>query len=249
MSKTIYFDASCGVSGDMFVGALLDLGADFEQIKADVYSLGLEVELTAETVIKQGIRAVKFSVLDKRTRRPAETVQGHHEHRHLKDIRHLIQTSALDQAVKDNALSIFERIAAAEAHVHGSTAEAVHFHEVGAADSIADIVAAAGAFYRLGAIGSSSEINVGGGTVTCRHGVLPVPAPAVAELLKGLPAYSDGTKSELATPTGVALLKHFCGHFGSMPRMIIIQTGYGAGTREIDRPNILRAVLGKPVNG
>lgn len=245
--KMIYFDASRGVSGDMFVGALIDLGADFEKIKRDVYSLGLFIDVKAEVVFHHGIRATKFSVLDRKSQKPADDFhEGHspHDHRNLNDIRSMINASPLDKKIKDSVLSVFKLIAEAEAHVHGTTEEEVHFHEVGAVDSIADIVAAVSAFHYFNAVGGASPVNVGGGTVKCRHGELPVPAPAVVRLLEDMPAFSDGTKTELSTPTGVALLKFFCDKFGDMPCMSIEASGYGAGSKQLDKPNLFRATLG-----
>jgi uncharacterized protein (DUF111 family) len=140
---------------------------------------------------------------------------------------------------------VFELLAAAEAKVHGVSLEEIHFHEVGALDSIADIVAAASAFHQIGPAETwCSPIHVGCGTVRCAHGVLPVPAPATLELLKGIPAYSDGIRGELATPTGVALLRHFCTGFCPMPPLVVEAVGYGAGTKDFGIPNLFRATLG-----
>jgi uncharacterized protein (DUF111 family) len=146
--------------------------------------------------------------------------------------------------VADDALAVFELLAVAEAKVHGVAPEEVHFHEVGALDSIADIVAAASAFHQLGVDEAwCSPVHVGCGTVRCAHGVLPVPAPATAELLKGIPAYSDGTRGELATPTGVALLRHFCDGFCPMPPLVVEAIGHGAGSKDFGVPSLFRATL------
>jgi hypothetical protein len=147
--------------------------------------------------------------------------------------------------VADDALAVFELLAAAEAKVHGFSPEDVHFHEVGALDSIGDIVAAASAFHQIGPDETwCSPIHVGCGTVRCAHGMLPVPAPATLELLKGIPAYSDGIRGELATPTGAALLRHFCTGFCPMPPLVVEAVGYGAGTKDFGIPNLFRATLG-----
>ncbi|MBI5018262.1 MAG: LarC family nickel insertion protein [Deltaproteobacteria bacterium] len=284
MTRILYFDASAGVSGDMFVGALLDLGASLEVVERHVACLGVPgMELRARRVICHGVAATKFDVLAAGTEEPVDGIRGeggcghgdhhrgagdhhhgagdhHHDqgtgghlhghplphvHRGLAEIRALILGSSLPEAVAADAVGVFERLAEAEARVHGVDREAVHFHEVGALDAIADIVAAASAFDQVGPDEAlCSPIHVGGGTVRCAHGLLPVPAPATLELLKGAPAYSDGTVGELATPTGVALIRHFCAGFCPMPPMVVESVGYGAGTKDFGRPNVLRATLG-----
>lgn len=153
--------------------------------------------------------------------------------------------AGLPAPVAEDALAVFELLAAAEAKVHGVPPEKVHFHEVGALDSIADIVAAASAFHQIAPDEAwCSPVHVGCGTVRCAHGVLPVPAPATSELLKGIPAYSDGTRGELATPTGVALLRHFCSGFSPMPPLVVEAVGYGAGSKDFGIPSVFRATLG-----
>ncbi len=242
MPGVLYFDLSSGVSGDMFTGALLDLGADFEKIRADVAKLQLGVILTAEKVVRAGVPATKFSVLNSRGR-PAEEDYPSEPHRRLRDIREIIEQAGLEKAVMDGALGIFGLLAGAEAAAHKSTVDEVHFHEVGAVDAMADIVAAASAFGQFGAPAYASEINTGSGTVLCAHGRLPVPVPAVKELLKGLPYYCDGG-TELTTPTGAAILKYFCTSFGAKPAMTIRSEGCGAGSKELPFPNVLRVVWG-----
>jgi len=174
---------------------------------------------------------------------------GHHgDNRGLREIRKLIQGSGLPAPVAEHALAVFELLAAAEAKVHGASPEDVHFHEVGALDAIGDIVSAASAFSQIRPEETwCSPVHVGCGTVRCAHGVLPVPAPATLELLKGIPAYSDGIRGELATPTGVALLRHFCTGFCPMPPLVVEAVGYGAGTKDFGIPNLLRATLGTRV--
>ncbi|MDW7710697.1 MAG: LarC family nickel insertion protein [Deferrisomatales bacterium] len=266
MRRILYFDASAGVSGDMFVGALLDLGASLETVKRHVASLGVEgLELRARKVERRGLVGTKFDVLAPGTGRPVdepadgghghEHGQGHghghgaHHHRHphrgLPEICSLIRAAGLPGPVAAAAVAVFELLGAAEGKVHGVSPEAVHFHEVGALDSIADIVAASSAFHQLGAEDARcSPIHVGCGTVRCAHGVLPVPAPATLELLCGVPAYSDGVRGELTTPTGAALLRHFCAGFGPMPPLVVQAVGYGAGSKDFGVPGLFRATLG-----
>jgi uncharacterized protein (TIGR00299 family) protein len=275
VTRILYFDASAGVSGDMFVGALLDLGASLDVVRRHVACLGVAgIELRTRRVTSRGISATKFDVLAAGTEEPVDGITGqsgcghgdphgaagrHHDHglgcprrqhrhahRGLAEIRALLRGSSLPPAVTRDAVGVFERLAAAEAKVHGVEPDAVHFHEVGALDAIADIVAAASAFGQLSPDEAlCSPIHVGSGTVRCAHGVLPVPAPATLELLKGAAAYSDGTAGELATPTGVALLRHFCVGFCPMPPLVVEAVGYGAGTRDFGMPNVLRATLGE----
>lgn len=261
MKRILYFDASAGVSGDMFVGALLDLGARLETVQRHVASLGVEgLELRARKVERRGLVGTKFDVLDPGTGRPVDDHHshpvhpvhevhpvhpGHHPHRGLPEIRALIRGAGLPGPVAADAVAVFELLAAAEAKVHGRSPEEVHFHEVGALDSIADVVAAASAFHEVGADEAwCSPVHVGSGTVRCAHGVLPVPAPATLELFRGVPVYSDGVRGELATPTGAALLKHFCAGFGPMPPLVVERVGYGAGTRDFGIPGLFRATVG-----
>ncbi|RMG89615.1 MAG: LarC family nickel insertion protein [Candidatus Dadabacteria bacterium] len=171
---------------------------------------------------------------------------GHHHHRGLPEIRSILGRSPLPGPVAADALGVFELLAAAEARVHGCAVDHVHFHEVGALDAIADIVAAASAVHQLGVDEIwCSPVHVGSGTVRCAHGVLPVPAPATAELLKGVPVYSDGTVGELCTPTGAALLRYFCRGFRPLPPMAVEAVGYGAGTKDFGIPNFLRCFVGE----
>lgn len=276
MSRVLYFDASAGVSGDMFVGALLDLGADLLVVRAHLTSLGLPgFEIRARKVKRRGLVGTKFDVLDPETGRDVDAVHGEgstdehgpdhghghghdhdhphdHGHRHdhpahrgLREIRRLLRGGGLPEAVAADALAVFELMARAEAAVHGVAIEDVHFHEVGALDAIVDIVAAASAFHQLGVDEAwCSPIHVGSGTVRCAHGVLPVPAPATAEILKGAPIYSDGTRGELCTPTGAALVRHFCRGFRALPPLVVEGVGYGAGTKDLGVPNLLRVILG-----
>ncbi len=250
MKRVLWFEAAAGASGDMFVGALLDLGAPFGTVRDHVASLGVPgLAVRARAVTRAGVAATKFDVLDPESGAAVDApgAPGHHGHRGLGEIRRLVGAAPLPPAVAAAALGVFERLARAEAKVHGTPVEAVHFHEVGALDAIADVVAAASAFYALGVDEARcSPVHLGAGTVRCAHGVLPVPAPATAELLRGVPTYTDGTPGELTTPTGAALLTHFCTAFGPRPPLRVLAEGRGAGTRDLATSNVLRAVLGTP---
>lgn len=225
----------------MFTGAMLDLGVDIQELKDALNSLGLsDFEVSAEKTLKNGFSATKFNV----------TVNNHgHAHRHLSDIEAKIDKSAITDSVKALAKKIFMTVAQAEGKVHGIPPDEVHFHEVGAADSIADIVSAAFCVDSLGADRIvCSPLNVGGGTVKCAHGTLPVPAPATAEILRtaGLPfRITSPDNGELVTPTGAAILAAVCSGFGEMPEMTVEKIGLGAGEKELSQPNVLRAFLGK----
>ncbi len=238
MSLTCYLDAFSGISGDMLVGALADAGAETGVITSAVQSLDTGAVVSFEKVKRAGIGATKYHV----------HVQEQRPHRHLSHIEKLIGAAALTERAKQNAVAVFRRLGAAEAEVHNVPIEKVHFHEVGAADSIADIVGACVAFDQLGVTEIvGSPVNVGSGTVQTEHGLLPVPAPATAKLLAGTPVYSRGPAMELATPTGAAVAVTLASSFGVLPPMKIVRTGYGAGTREFpEQANVLRVILGEP---
>lgn len=238
--KTLYFDCFSGISGDMTVGALIDAGADFKTLQTGLASLKVAgFTLTAEKITKKGIAATQFDVvLD---------AHEHHPHRHLRHVVEIINGGALPAQVKEAAIATFQLLANAEAAVHGTTPEKVHFHEVGAVDSIVDIVAAQYALHLLGIEDvQCSPLNTGSGTVEAAHGVMPVPAPATALLLQGKPTYSDGVQAELVTPTGAALVAQRASAFGPAPSMIAEAIGYGSGQRDLpDRANVLRVVIGE----
>jgi uncharacterized protein (TIGR00299 family) protein len=238
--RIIHFDAFCGASGDMIVGALIDAGAPFEAIKDALNSLQVHgLGVSAEKINKHGVTATQFHV--------HEDHHHHHPHRNLDDCLDIIAKGDFPQEVKDAAGETFRRIAVAEAEVHGTTVDAIHFHEVGAIDSIADIVAANLALHLLHVERVTvSPLHVGAGTVKIAHGVLPVPAPATALLLKDAPTYATDVLGELVTPTGAALLTQWAAEFRQMPRMRVQAVGYGSGTRDLpDRPNVLRVFLGE----
>jgi pyridinium-3,5-bisthiocarboxylic acid mononucleotide nickel chelatase len=235
--KICYLDAFSGISGDMTVGAAIDAGADSGALVQMLESLGTGAKFEIEKTSRRGIAASKFRVI-------AGESKGH---RHLKDILELIGKSAAPDGVKHNATAVFQRLGAAEAKVHGIPLAQVHFHEVGAVDSICDIVGACAGFHLLGVDAiHSSALNVGSGTVMTEHGVLPVPAPATAELLTGKPVYARGPELELTTPTGAAIAVTLAASFGSLPPMQITAAGYGAGDKDFtEHSNVLRILVGE----
>jgi len=238
MTRIAYFDCQSGISGDMILAALIDAGIELAALNEAVGSLGLpEVRLTLREVKKMGFRAAQVVV-----EHPHE-----HAHRHLHHITAMIERSSLTERQKALAAKIFTRLAEAEARVHGTTIEKVHFHEVGAADSIADIVGAAVGLDLLGVDRVwASPVAVGGGRIKIAHGEVSVPAPATAELLRGVPIAPSSIQAELATPTGVAVLTTVAERFGPLPPMTIDRTGYGAGQRDFEhQPNVLRLYVGE----
>ena len=244
--RVIYFDCFSGISGDMILGALVSLGGDIKEIQNCFKSLNLKgCKLHSRQVKRNGFIGTKVNVVLN------HTSQKSHHARSFKDIKSLIEKSDLPKIVKFNSIAIFRRIGKVEAKVHGTTINRIHFHEVGAIDSIIDIVGGSLAMNLLDAdLIVSSPINTGEGVVKCDHGILPVPAPATLELLKGIPCYSSGVEKELTTPTGAAFIGYFAEKFGSLPNMNMLSTGYGAGTHEIKNiPNLLRVVLGKSEEG
>jgi pyridinium-3,5-bisthiocarboxylic acid mononucleotide nickel chelatase len=235
-----YFDCFSGISGDMTLGALVHLGVPLDRLQQALSELPLAgFELHAQTVQRNGIEAVRVEV---------QTAETHH-HRTFGQIQILIENSPLPERVKAASLSIFERLAEAESKIHGCAKEAVHFHEVGGIDAIVDIVGTCLGLAHLGVVAmAASPLPMGGGFVTCAHGLLPVPAPAVLELLQGVPVYGGDLQEELVTPTGAAILVGSGAEFKSMPPLKVRRTGYGAGARERNGPpNLLRIVLGDPL--
>lgn len=244
----LYLDCQAGISGDMTVGALLDLGVPLEHLRTELDKLRLpsgSYELSTSRTERQHVAALKFDV----------AVNDHHTHRHYAGIDALIAESGLSDPVKETARKIFRRLAEAEATVHGVAVEEVHFHEVGAVDSIVDIVGAAICldYLKVEQI-HVSALPLGSGFVNTAHGRLPVPAPATAELLKGLPVHGECGPGERVTPTGAAIVAALASGCGKQPAMVLEKTGCGAGGKDFaDCPNILRAFLGKraeaPDNG
>jgi len=307
--RIAYLDCFAGISGDMFLGALIDAGVDVDVLHNAVAAMRLDAKLSIEKVDRSGITSIKVHVLEggKRAggvgaedgvlkaaafpqqKTPEETMHHHqpqtqhqhkpghshphdqaashvheaepgheprHDHGHgrsLSVIREMILSSSLDERVRSTAIRTFERLGASEAKIHDVPVEAIHFHEVGAVDAIVDIVSASAGIHALGVDAwFCSSINVGGGMVDCAHGRFPVPAPATADLLRGMPTYSADIQKELVTPTGAALLRTLVEDhgmtFGTQPPMRIEKIGYGAGTRNPKNfPNVLRLSVGASV--
>ncbi len=265
MSTILYFDCFSGASGDMILGALIDAGLPLEELRGALGSLALgDVRLHADRVSRSGIGATSFRVDDGEDPNDHEHTRRHHHdhdhshdhdhdddhdhhHRGLSEICAMVDGSALSAEAKARANRLFRRLAEVEADIHQMPVEDVHLHEVGAVDSIIDI---AGAVYGLERLGIdrivSSPLNVGSGTVRCEHGVMPVPAPATARLIEGVPAYSKGPAVELLTPTGALIISEYAHEFGPMPAMRVRQVGYGAGDRDFsEHPNLLRILVGE----
>ncbi|HWO00563.1 MAG TPA: nickel pincer cofactor biosynthesis protein LarC [Blastocatellia bacterium] len=237
--RVLYFDCFAGVSGDMIIGALLDLGVDFESLSRQLESLGLTgYQIKVERVMRSGIAATKFAVEVNESAQPERT---------LPQIVAIIERASLSEQVKRRAARAFQLLADAEALVHGSTVDQIHFHEVGAVDSIIDTVGAMIALEMLGASEfCASALRVGHGFVPSQHGRLPIPAPATAELLLGVSVYAGDIEGEFVTPTGAAVLTSLCEKFGEMPAMRLDRVGYGAGSRNPEGfPNALRLVWGE----
>ena len=232
-----YFDCFSGISGDMTLGAFFDLGVPVEWLQDRLETLPLTgFEVLAETVSRNGIQAKSVEV----------RVKDDTTSRHYEDITSIIEKSPLSPEVKQRSLDIFERIADAEALIHGCPREKVHFHEVGGIDALVDIVGTALCvdYLEIDTV-IASPIPVGRGFVTCQHGILPVPAPATLSILKGIPVYGTKVPHELVTPTGAAIIATLAESFEEMPDMIIEKIGYGAGKRELEsQPNLLRVILG-----
>ena len=252
--KVLYFDCFSGASGDMIVGALVDAGVPLDEIRAALGSLSIDREAVwTERVQRAGIGATKFQV------RGEDAGHGHHHqnhggvateahaHRTLPEIYTLIDGSRLSAAGKDRAKALFARLGDVEGTIHGTPADKVHLHEVGSLDSIVDIVSTVHALELVDASRIvASPLNVGGGTTRSSHGLYPVPAPATARLLEGVPVYSGTQRTEMVTPTGALLITAYATEFGGIPPMRIAKIGYGAGARSFDdTPNVLRVLIGE----
>jgi uncharacterized protein (TIGR00299 family) protein len=236
--KLAYFDCFSGISGDMTLGALVDAGCSLEHLRAELGHLQVSGwELSAEKVWKNGMAATYVRV---------ET-EDQEKHRSLSTILQILKDSQLAPLVRDRASAVFQKLGEAEARVHDVPIEKIHFHEVGAVDAIVDIAGACIGFRALGIERfACSPLNVGGGTAKMAHGVLPVPAPATANLLQGKPTYSNGVQRELVTPTGAAIVSTLCDSFGPQPPMTVSAIGYGAGTADLEgQPNVLRIMFGE----
>jgi uncharacterized protein (TIGR00299 family) protein len=236
--RLAYFDCFSGISGDMTLGALVDAGCNLELLRSGLQ--GLQVPgwtISSEKVWKNGMSATFVRVV----------TEDQSKHRSLSVILEIFDKSQLSEQVKKNAAAIFRKLGEAEASVHGVPLEKIHFHEVGAADAIIDIVGACIGFESLGIQKfACSALNVGGGTAKMAHGVLPVPAPATARLLQGRPTYSNGVQRELVTPTGAAIVSTLCDTFGPQPAMSVSAIGYGAGSSDLEgQPNVVRIMIGE----
>lgn len=252
--KILYYDCFAGISGDMNLAALLDLGPELgvseAHLRAELAKLpiGEEFELRVSRDERGGIRGTRLKVHLTR-HDPHDHDHGHahaqaHEHRTLADVTAIIRNSELEAAVKATSLKIFRRVAEAEAKVHGTPVDEVHFHEVGATDSIVDIVGAAICYHalKIDAVWAR-PLELGAGTVRCAHGTMPVPAPATEEILTGLPTTRGATPHEATTPTGAAILAELADRFVAAPEMTVMQTAYGVGHRITELPNLLRVQL------
>ncbi len=260
--RIAYLDCFSGISGDMFLGALVDAGVSPKLLEDTVAALDIGARLEISRVTRGGISATKVDVYANGEKDlPREVFwerhghdhghsHEHHDHDHgrgLTEIRAIIHKAAIRSTAKATAIRIFEALGEAEAEIHGTSVEQVHFHEVGAVDAMVDIVCAAvGAESLAVEEWVCSPLNVGGGTVQCAHGTLPVPAPATLKLLQDAPVYSSGPQVELVTPTGAAIVKTLSARFAPFPAMKIEKAGYGAGTREFpEHPNLLRLTIGE----
>jgi len=244
---TAYLDCFSGVSGDMLLGALLDAGVPESYLRAVLAGLPLHgYTLTVDQRTIQGFAATQVRVAG-----GGHDQHGHqhHAHRHLAEITTLLNQAAIPPQVRDKALAVFTRLAEAEAAVHGTTVNDIHFHEVGAVDALVDIVGTVAGFAYLNIDRLiCSPLPMPRGWVTCAHGEIPLPGPAVCRLLEGVPVYGEHLDQELVTPTGAALVREMADDFGPLPQMLLTRTGYGAGSmeRRDGRPNLLRLLLGQP---
>lgn len=235
--RVAYFDCFSGASGDMILGALIDAGLDLEELESELRKLKVSgYKIKAERAIRKGISGIKFSV----------DVTEQDMERRLKDIVEIIDQSDLDDDVKSLSKKVLVELAAIEAKIHNKNVEDICFHEVGGLDSIIDLIGSLIGIRKLGIEAVySSKIHVGMGFIECRHGILPIPAPATLELLKDIPIYSKGIEAELTTPTGAAILKTVTKGFRVMPEMRVEKIGYGAGSRDLEIPNLLRIYIGE----
>lgn len=248
--KVLYYDCFSGISGDMNLGAMIDLGVDKGYLIKELKKLSIneEFEIEIKKDERKGISGTKVDVILKENQYEEhhDSHDENHHHRSFKDIEKIINDSSLEKSVKIMSLSIFRKLAEAEGKIHGKDLYQVHFHEVGAVDSIVDIVGAAICFQYLNVDKIlCSPVQLGGGFVKCAHGLIPVPAPAVSELLKGVPIKIGAVPFETTTPTGAAILKTMVSRFTEEKEFIIDKIGYGVGNRDTEIPNLLRIYLGR----
>lgn len=239
--KILHFDCIGGISGNMIIGALLDLGISVSNFKNELYKINIsDWKLQRQKIIRNGINTTKIDF----------NVKTNNHRRSLEEIIKVIQKSGLKKQIKNKACAIFHSIGKAEANIHNKTANKIHLHELGGEDTILDV---AGALILLDMLKVeriySSELPLGGGRIRCAHGLLPLPAPATVELLKGIPVYGVKTNKELVTPTGAAIIRNITKSFGPIPRMKILKIGYGSGNYKIKHlENFLRIFLGEKHN-
>jgi uncharacterized protein (TIGR00299 family) protein len=248
MMKVLYYDLFCGISGDMNLGALVDLGVDIDYLRSELNKLNIsdEFEVVATRGMKQGISGTKIDVILHNQGENEQSHHHHHEHRNYAVIKDMISNSDLEASVKELSIEIFRLVAVAEGKVHGKPMDEVHFHEIGATDSIVDIVGAAICIDALKVDKiMASSVQVGGGFVRCAHGKMPVPAPATAEILEGVPIKYNIVPFETTTPTGAAIIKAVVSEFSDQHNLIVDKIGYSLGFKDFDIPNITRVYLGR----
>ena len=253
LMKLLYIDCGMGAAGDMLTAALLELMPDPDAVLSELNAAGIpNVEILRQPAVKCGVSGTRISVLihgEEATGHPSHAHEHDHGHTTSSDLHgigNIISGLRIPDRVKDNVMAVYESIAAAESAVHGVPVEKIHFHEVGALDAVADVTAVCLLMDRLAPDEVVvSPVCVGGGEVRCAHGILPVPAPATAHILRGVPIYGGGINSELCTPTGAALLKHFAARFGDMPPIRTIAVGCGMGKKDFERANCVRAFWGE----
>lgn len=249
--KILYLDCGMGAAGDMLSSALFELIDNKKEFLENINSAGIpSVIVTAENSVKCGISGTHLRVkINGEEEGKSCSYHSSHHHNSLTDIEHIINHLSMSEKVKKNVVAVYKMIAFAESKVHNVPVSEIHFHEVGALDAIADIAIFCMLVDLIGADKIvASPVNVGSGKVACAHGILPVPAPATAEILKGISAYSNGIDGELCTPTGAALLKFFVNYFSDMPCMAVDKIGYGMGTKDFETANCVRAFIGTAEN-
>lgn len=248
--KELYLDCGMGCAGDMLSAALYELCPDKAAVIDRLNSIGIpHVKFTAEKAMSCCVSGthmkVEYMGEEERQGEYNDEKSRHHHHHGYKDILHLIDSFSIDEEVKENAKAVYTLIASAEAGVHDREMENIHFHELGTMDAVADVTASALIMSILKPDHISvSPLRIGYGAVRCAHGIMPVPAPATTLLLLGIPVFTGDIACEMCTPTGAALIKYFADDFGKMPDMTMTAIGYGIGSKEFDRPNCVRAILG-----
>ncbi|GAG96806.1 unnamed protein product, partial [marine sediment metagenome] len=234
--RAAYFDCFSGISGDMVLGALVDLGWPVKNLERELDKLDLfDYQIEAKKVAKRGILSTQIKI----------SAREEKKERTLEDILSILDKSTLEEKVKERSRAIFTKLASVEAKIHGKIPQKIHFHELGGLDTIIDVVGAVAGMNYLGVEKAySSPLPLGKGFVKCSHGILPVPAPATLELLKEVPVYGSDIEAELVTPTGAAIISSLAENFGEMPPMKIEHIGYGAGQRDLPISNLLRVSIG-----